>query len=110
MNPTSPLAEFEMHVMLAVVRLGDDAYGARIRQEIERRGGRRASIGAVYATLGRLTDRGLLVHRLSDPEPVRGGRSKKVYEATVDGREAVRTATDMLRRMMDGLALGGGRS
>ena len=100
---SSPLAEFEIHVMLAVTRLAGEAYGARIRREIEERAGRRVSIGAVYATLGRLEDRGLLNHVVSDPEPVRGGRARKLYQPTAGGSEALRVATDMLLRMMDGV-------
>jgi PadR family transcriptional regulator PadR len=108
-SSASPLAEFEIQVMLAVKRLGADAYGARIRQEIEGRGGRRVSMGAVYATLGRLEDRGLLRSRASDPMPVRGGRARKVYTATAAGRAALDEAATMLLRMMEGLAFGSGR-
>jgi DNA-binding PadR family transcriptional regulator len=62
----------------------------------------------VYATLGRLEDRELVAHRMSDPVPVRGGRSRKVYDLTPAGRTALERATAMIVRMMDGLALGGG--
>lgn len=97
------LAEFELYVMLALTRLGREAYGAAIRREIEDRTGRGAAIGAVYATLGRLEDKGLLTHRLSDPVPVQGGRSRKFYDVTPAGREALNNSAAMLRRMMDGL-------
>jgi DNA-binding PadR family transcriptional regulator len=104
------LAEFELYVMLAIARPGAEAYGAAIRREIEERAGRPVSIGAVYATLGRLEDRELLVHEVTDPLPVRGGRSRKLYRLTEAGREAVRTSTNMLARMMDGVPLAeGGR-
>ena len=109
MSSASPLAEFEIQVMLAVTRLGADAYGARIREEIEERGGRRVSMGAVYATLGRLEDEGLLRSRESDPRPVRGGRARKVYRPTAAGRAALNEAATMLLRMMDGLSFGSGR-
>ena len=102
------LAEFEMYVMLAVARPGLDAYGAAIRREIEVRAGRPVSIGAVYATLGRLEDAGLLTHEITDPLPVRGGRSRKVYELTPEGRHALETSTSMLTRMMDGVPLAQG--
>jgi PadR family transcriptional regulator PadR len=108
MKRSSPLAEFEIHVMLAVTRLGEEAYGARVRQAIEERGGRRVSMGAVYATLGRLEERGLLRSRQSAPVPVRGGRSRKLYDPTAEGREALSTATRMLLRMMEGLAFDSG--
>jgi DNA-binding PadR family transcriptional regulator len=70
------LGEFEYLVMLAVVRLGANAYGMRVRQEIAERTGRDVTIGAVYATLERLTEKGLLTASMSDPTPERGGRAK----------------------------------
>ncbi len=105
---TKHLAEFELFVMLAVVRRGEDAYGAAIRREIEERAGRAVSIGAVYAALGRLEEGGLLVHGLSDPIPVRGGRSRKLYRLTDAGREALSASASMLVRMMDGVLLNPG--
>src|SRR5262245_57908480 len=76
------IGEFELYVMLAIVHLADDAYGIRIRQEIERRTGRDVVIGAVYATLGRLRDKKLVDFTLSSPEPVQGGRARKHYLLT----------------------------
>jgi DNA-binding PadR family transcriptional regulator len=99
------LAEFELYVMLAVVRLAPEAYGAAIRREIECRTGRSVSIGALYATLGRLEDKGLLVHRASHPLPVKGGRSRKYYEATPAGETVLTHSAVALNRMMDGLGL-----
>jgi DNA-binding PadR family transcriptional regulator len=104
------LAEFELYVMLAIARPDALAYGAGIRRDIEERAGRPVSIGALYATLGRLEERGLLAHRVSEPLPVRGGRSRKLYELTDPGREALRTSTSMLTRMMDGVPLAGGEA
>ena len=100
------LAEFELYLMLAVARLGDDAYGVTIRQEIEERTGRPVSIGAVYATLGRLGDKGLVAFRESDPLPVQGGRSRKYFSLTATGRRALQHSATMLERMMEGLELG----
>jgi DNA-binding PadR family transcriptional regulator len=109
-EPAKHLAEFELYVMLAIARPDAEAYGAAIRREIEERAGRPVSIGAVYATLGRLEDRELLVHEITDPLPVRGGRSRKLYRMTDAGRRAVRTSANQLVRMMNGvpLAEGGG--
>lgn len=103
------LAEFELYIMLAIARLGDDAYGASIRREIEERTGRPVSVGALYATMGRLGDKGLLDFEVSAPDPVPGGRSRKYAQLTPDGQEALSHSAEMLRRMMDGLepALGG---
>jgi DNA-binding PadR family transcriptional regulator len=96
------LAEFEIYVMLAVMRLGEDAYGVTIRREIEERAGRSVSIGAVYATLGRLEEKKMVVFRTSDPEPVQGGRSKKLVALTPNGAAALEHSTSMLQRMMEG--------
>jgi len=96
--------------MLAVARLGDDAYGVTIRREIEQRTGRPVSIGAVYATLGRLGDKGLVTFKESEPLPVQGGRSRKYFGLTADGRKSLAHSALMLERMMEGLELGPGSS
>jgi DNA-binding PadR family transcriptional regulator len=100
------LAEFELYLMLAIARLGEHAYGVTIRREIEERTGRPVSIGAVYATLGRLGDKGLVEFRESDPLPVQGGRSRKYFNLTASGEESLQHSTAMLERMMEGLQLG----
>jgi DNA-binding PadR family transcriptional regulator len=105
--PDKFLAEFELYVMLAVARLGDDAYGVSIRREIEERTGRPVSVGALYATLGRLGDKGLLAFSNSAPRPVKGGRSRKYCALTEAGRIALAHSTTMLGRMMDGLEVSG---
>ena len=97
------LGEFEYLVMLAVMRLGADAYGMRVRQEIAARTGRDVTIGAVYATLERLADKGLLAAALSDPTPERGGRAKRSFTLTGAGMEAVNRARQDMASMLDGL-------
>ncbi len=101
--PGKFLAEFELYVMLAVARLGEDAYGASIRREIQGRTGRPVSIGALYATLARLGEKGLMSFTLSDPEPVQGGRARKYCRLTPGGEEALAHSTAMLSRMMEGV-------
>ena len=96
------LGEFEIYVMLALVHLAPEAYGLTIRQEITRRTGRDVAIGAVYATLSRLEEKGLIRHTLSDPLPVRGGRTRKHFTLTPAGKRALAHATAMLERMMRG--------
>jgi PadR family transcriptional regulator, regulatory protein PadR len=100
------LAEFELYVMSALSRLGDDAYGVTIRQEIEHRSGRRVAIGAVYATLARLAEKGLVAFRISDPLPIQGGRSRKYARLTPAGRRALQASTEMLVRMIPALSGG----
>jgi PadR family transcriptional regulator len=96
------LGEFELYVMLALAHLGADAYGVAIRREIERRTGRDAVIGAVYATLARLEAKGLVRHALSAPMPVQGGRARKCFRLTAAGDRALAQSTSMLARMMQG--------
>ena len=98
------LGEFELYVMGALARLGDEAYGVTIRQEIESQCGRTVTIGAVYATLSRLFDKGYVTFRISEPLPVPGGRAKKHAKLTPDGRHALAHSTAMLRRILPALA------
>ena len=98
------VGEFELYVMLALAHLGDEAYGVTIRREIEARTGRTIAIGAVYATLSRLEDKGLVQFRISDPLPVQGGRARKYYSLTAPGTRALRHSTRMLARMTAGLS------
>jgi DNA-binding PadR family transcriptional regulator len=97
------LGEFEYLVMLAVLRLGNDAYGMRVRQEIAARTGRDVTIGAVYATLERLAAKGLLTASMSDPTPERGGRAKRSFTLTGAGMEAANRARQDLASMLEGL-------
>jgi PadR family transcriptional regulator, regulatory protein PadR len=96
------LGEFEIYVMLSLSHLDPDAYGVTIRQEITSRTGREIAIGAVYATLSRLEEKGLVAHTLSDPLPVPGGRTRKHFVLTPAGVRALDHATRMLARMMQG--------
>jgi len=94
------LGEFEIYVLLAVKRLADEAYGIAIRRAIESRTGRETAIGAVYATLGRLEDKGLVRYAVSQPQPVAGGRARKCYTLTPAGERGLSHSTKMLTRMM----------
>jgi PadR family transcriptional regulator PadR len=96
------LGEFAMCVLLAVAQLGDDAYGMRVRQQIEARTGRQVAIGAVYATLARLEEQGLVAAEVGEPQAFRGGRARKCYRLTAPGTRALSAATSMLKRMMHG--------
>lgn len=100
---TDYLGEFEHLVLLAVLQAGPDAYGVPIREQIEARGERDVSFGAVYATLRRLEGKGMVTSERSDPEPVPGGRARKIIRLTDQGLEAVRASRARLRRMAEGL-------
>lgn len=96
------IGDFELYVLLALAHLGEDAYGMQIRQTIAERTGRHVAVGAVYATLGRLADKRLLTHELTDPEPVQGGRARKRFRLTPLGDRALRESTTMLASMLAG--------
>jgi DNA-binding PadR family transcriptional regulator len=99
------LGEFEHIVILALLRLGDHAYGVSVRQEIEARTSREVSIGSIYTTLDRLEAKGYGRSRLGDPTPERGGRSKRFFHVTAKGLSAVNQTHCALHRMAQGLDL-----
>ena len=97
------LGEFEQIVMLALLRLGPDAYGASVCGEIEKRGGRGVSVSAVHTTLERLEQKGLVKSRLGDPTPQRGGKRKRLYEPAALGMKALQASYRSLRNMAEGI-------
>jgi DNA-binding PadR family transcriptional regulator len=94
------LGEFEVCVLLAVHQLGDEAYGLGVRQLLEAETGRRLAIGAVYNTLARLKDKGLLRARVEEPRPVQGGRTRTCFHVTAAGTRALTLSTSALARMI----------
>jgi DNA-binding PadR family transcriptional regulator len=90
-------------VLLALIRLGDDAYGVAVQREIAARTGRATSFATVYTTLARLEGKGFIASRLGEATPERGGRRKKYFEITSAGRGAVRASLRRLRTMTRGL-------
>ena len=101
------LGEFEQLVLLALIRLEDNAYGMTIRQMIEERTSRAVAIGQVYSALERLEQKRFLTSRVAGPEPVRGGRSKKLYRLSPAGAEALTNSRQMMASMAEGLDLTG---
>jgi PadR family transcriptional regulator len=99
------LGEFEHIVVLALLRLREQAYGVTVRQEIEVRIGREVSIGAIYATLDRLESKGYVKSHLGDPTPERGGRSKRFFRVSAKGVVAVNRTHRALQSMTEGLDL-----
>ena len=97
------LGEFEQLVMLTVLRLDEGAYTAAVRQELLERAGRDVSPGAVFTTLERLENRGLVTSRYGDPTPERGGRRKRYYRLRAEGRRALARSLDTMRRVAEGL-------
>ena len=83
------LGEFEYFLLSSAARLGEDAYGAAIRQDLEAMTGRQCSLGALYTTLDRLEQKGLIRTWMGEPSPERGGRAKKMVRLTTKrAREA----------------------
>jgi DNA-binding PadR family transcriptional regulator len=108
MNQTDSLGQFEQLVLSAIVTLGDKAYGVTIQEKVEQLADRKpASPGAVYVTLDRLEDKGLVRSWLADPTPERGGRRKRYYEVQTAGEralaESLRAALRMVEAVEDSL-------
>lgn len=97
------LGSLEYIVLLALVRLGADAYGMTVRQEIHTRTGRDLSIGAVYATLDRLEAKGYVRSSVGEPTTARGGRAKRHFQIQAAGERALHVSEDAIRRMSAGL-------
>ena len=97
------LGEFEQIVLLAVLRLGDEAYGVPIRLEIETRTRRTVTVGALYRTLDRLEAKGLVTSWFGEPTASRGGRSRRYFKLKPAGLRTLRASRDVMTAMWDGL-------
>ena len=97
------LTDFELMILLAILRVTDEAYGVRIAEEIERTGGRTVLMGAVYAALDRLERHELVSSSVGDPTPERGGRAKRFFQVTPRGLRAVKQTQDSLVALWTGL-------
>jgi len=97
------IGDFELMVMLVLLRLGEGAYGVPISREIEQQCGRDVALGSVYATLERLEEKGLVSSALGEPTPERGGRAKRYFSLTRKGLRAVRETRRALIRLWRGL-------
>lgn len=100
--PTA-LGTNDLMILLALMRLGDDAYGVPIGREVEAAVGRPVALASVYATLDRLVERGLVEPELGDPTPERGGRAKKYFHITAKGIREARAAKRSLTRLWKSL-------
>jgi DNA-binding PadR family transcriptional regulator len=105
MAPALQLGEFEQIVLLSILRLNDDAYGVTIRNEISKCTGREPAPGALYTTLDRLEEKGLVRSRMGDPTPERGGRSKRYFTVNAKGMKALTDVLRSYRRLLEGLEL-----
>ena len=103
MAPPPTLGEFEVVVLMAVLHVNDQAFGSAIRDELETRSGRPASRGAVYITLDRLEEKGLLTSVLKEGTSARGMRPRRLFTLTPTGVKALRDALARVARMHKGL-------
>src|ERR1700757_4387775 len=103
MSAQLTLGDFEQVVLLAILRLRDDAYGVAIREEIRVRTDREPAPGALYTTLDRLENKGLITSRLGDPTPERGGRAKRYVKVSASGMHAVNQARRNYLALWEGL-------
>lgn len=97
------LGMLEQSVMMVILALGDAAYGVPIRDELSRRTRRDHSFGAVYTTLDRLEAKGLIVSRLGEPTAERGGKAKRYFDLTDEGRQALERAAQARLQLERGL-------
>jgi DNA-binding PadR family transcriptional regulator len=97
------LGGFELLVLLALIRLGDEAYGVPISEAIEESSGREVAMGSVYITLERLESKGLVTSRLGEPTPERGGRAKTYFRVTAKGLREARRAQRTLVSLWNGV-------
>ena len=98
------LGEFEYLVLSAAARLGEDAYGAAIRTEVENSSGRQCSLGALYTTVDRLEAKGFIRTAMGDPTPQRGGRPKRMVRVTKAGEREAAAFYEAIVRATRGLA------
>lgn len=101
------LGDLERLAMLAVLRLGDQAYAVSVRREIQETTGRSASRGAVFVTLDRLERKGYLRSHKSEPTPERGGKAKRMFQVEAHGIEALSASLREIREMSRGLQVEG---
>jgi DNA-binding PadR family transcriptional regulator len=99
MTSRSNLGEFELMLLLAVIHLGDEAYGVTITQQLEAYRGRGVAVGSVYAALERLENKNLVESSLGDPTPERGGKAKRYFRITKEGLSQVHEARRVLTRL-----------
>lgn len=96
-------SDLEQLLLLSILRLGDGAYAAPVQEDLEENAERVISLGSIYNTLLRLEERGLVRSELGDPTPERGGKAKRFYHVTAEGKVALARAREIYRRMWRGV-------
>ncbi len=103
MKASATLGQFEHLVLLAILRLGSEAHGIRVREEIEGRTGRRVTRGALYTTLERLREKGFLSWTTDDAPPARGGIPRRRYSVCDEGVDAIKSVQRAISSLAEGL-------
>jgi DNA-binding PadR family transcriptional regulator len=101
--PRDLLTDLELMILLAVLRVGDNAYGVTVTREIEATAGRSVAVAVVYATLDRLQERGLVTSSVGEPTVERGGRAKRFFEVTGKGIRQIKDTQRALTALWSGL-------
>lgn len=105
------LGSFELMVLLAILRIGEDAYGVLITRELEQQSGHELAVASVYAALQRLEDKALVASSIGEPTPERGGKAKRYFRITAKGIREVRSTQRALTGLWRGLPqLEGGKA
>jgi PadR family transcriptional regulator, regulatory protein PadR len=105
------LGNFELMVLLAIMRVGEDAYGVLVSRELEAQSGQQIVVASVYAALQRLEEKGLVTSSVGDPTPERGGRAKRFFKVTAKGLREVRSTQRALQNLSRGVPqLEGGKA
>lgn len=99
------LGGFETLLLLAVIRLDDQAYGVTVREELRKHAGKDVAVGAIYTGLDRLAQKGFVESWAGEATPERGGRAKRFYRVTAAGIRAVRDTQDAIKKLSSGLKL-----
>src|SRR3954470_11749478 len=97
------LTDFELMILLSILRIGEDAYGVPIARQIEETGKRTVLLGAIYTALDRLEANGLVTSSYGDPTPERGGRAKRFFKVTAKGIKAVKEAQKAFTALWSGI-------
>jgi PadR family transcriptional regulator, regulatory protein PadR len=102
------LGEFELMILLTIIRLGDEVYGVPLARELSTIRGGDVAVGSVYAALDRLELKGLIASNLGDPSPERGGRAKRYFRVTEQGLKSVRETRRILSKLWKSFPATGG--
>ena len=103
MSEPQRLTDLEHLILLSVLRLGEGALGSDMQEDLEENAHRSVTIGSIHVTMARLEDRGLVNSEMTEPRAVRGGKARRAYSVTPEGRRALEWSRRLLEDMWDGV-------